>query len=183
MKARGLYKRWFLPVGDLNLGTRFHGRPIGNHPEFSCCDSDLFSVLHATVARQMMATSRLEKDDCRKFDGSTPARLTEAYFRVLQEPGGMDPELIAHDLTKVATENFLTVMAANGTIVPGCGHRTGKRNARTSDRLETRGGKRRKVSLDDTKKLWYHPDARSALDETVRDAATRLASRQDGPGN
>ena len=95
----------------------------------------------------------------------------------------MDPELIAHDLTKVATENFLTVMAANGTIVPGCGHRTGKRNARTSDHLETRGGKRKRVSLDDTKKLWYHPDARSALDETVRDAATRLASRQDGPGN
>jgi hypothetical protein len=183
MKARGLYERWFLPVGDLNLGTRFHGRPIGNHPEFNPCDSDLFSVLHSTVARQMMATSRLEKDDCRKFDGSTPARLTEAYFRVLQEPGGMDPELIAHDLTKVATENFLTVMAANGTIVPGCGHRTGKRNARTSDRLETRGGKRKKVSLDDSKKLWYHPDARSALDETVRDAATRLASRQDGPGN
>lgn len=183
MKARGLYKRWFLPLGDLNLGTRFHGRPIGNHPEFSCCDADLFSVLHSVVARQIMATWRLDKDDSRKFDGSTPARLAQAYTRVLLAPGGMDPELIAHDLTKVATENFLTVMAANGTIVPGCGHRTGKRNARTSDHLETRGGKRTRVSLADSKKLWYHPDARSALDETVRDAATRLASRQDGPGN
>jgi hypothetical protein len=60
MKARGLYERWFLPLGDLNIGTprRFHGRPIGNHPEFSCCDSDLFSVLHSVVARQIMATSR-----------------------------------------------------------------------------------------------------------------------------
>ena len=26
----------------------------------------------------------------------------------------------------------------------------------------------------------YHPDARCALDETLRDAATRLASRQEG---
>jgi hypothetical protein len=54
----------------------------------------------------------------------------------------MDPELIvsqSHMTSPRWTENFLTVMAANGTIVPGCGHRTGKRNARTSDHLETRG--------------------------------------------
>ena len=83
------YDRWFLPKFDLNKGTIFFGRPVGNHPEWMIWDDCLNKDVDDGVGYHVSLTSELAKDDKRKFDLSTPARQDRAYLRLLDPALGL----------------------------------------------------------------------------------------------
>ena len=41
MSEMGYKARWLVSQTDLNVGTRFHGKPVGNFPEFMPLDNSL----------------------------------------------------------------------------------------------------------------------------------------------
>ena len=49
MKEVDIYKRWLLPKNNLNGGTTYSGRPVGNPPEFMPLDNALNSLFRYNV--------------------------------------------------------------------------------------------------------------------------------------
>ena len=85
MKEKGYLDRWILPSSDLydNLPSdarRFYaGKPVGNSPEFMPLDTHLNQDLHSSHDFHATVTQDLIDNDPRKFDGSTPKRLSQSY--------------------------------------------------------------------------------------------------------
>ena len=46
MREQDYEKYWLLPMKDLNIGTTYHNRPVGDSPEMMPLDCSLFNDLH-----------------------------------------------------------------------------------------------------------------------------------------
>ena len=140
MKEKGYYKRWVLPLKDLNAGTVYDGRPVGNSPEMMCLDCSLFKDVADAVNRHVSITSKLADDDPRKFMKNTPQRLLHAYLRIVDPVSGVSPtsERIIQDVERCWDNHLWAIFEARGTVVPGLGSRNGHRRAAPGPRGGTR---------------------------------------------
>lgn len=62
MKEQGYYSRWLLPL-EINRGTCFFGRPVGNSPEMMPMDSSLNKDVDDEVSYHCSLTSTLPEDN------------------------------------------------------------------------------------------------------------------------
>ena len=155
------YDRWFLPKFDLNKGTVFFGRPIGNHPEWMIWDDCLNKDVDDGVGYHVSLTSELAKDDKRKFDLSTPARQDRAYLRLLDPAlglqfgaidGGFPSSVrIIADVKRCYGENITAVVVSKGKPVKLS---TGNRHIR----IGGHGGPRTKGAAEQMD--WLHDDVK-----------------------
>jgi hypothetical protein len=83
LAATCLLDRWVCPELDLNKGTVFAGRPVGNSPELMPWDTSLNKDLKDQLKMHVMFTFSLHPDDPRKFTKSTPRELEDAVRRLL----------------------------------------------------------------------------------------------------
>ena len=117
MKKEGHYKQWIQPEHDLFKGLTYYkeGKFPGNHagamPWDSSCNKDHDDI----VLRHVAATSRMPREDPRKFMLATPADVASAYKRIYNNPvvyrdgkcllppgqGGPPPHRLGHDIMKV----------------------------------------------------------------------------------
>ena len=61
------YKIWVLPLHDLNVNTRYHGRPVDITTELMPLDCSLFNDLRLGLYYHVMYTSLMIKGDVKKF--------------------------------------------------------------------------------------------------------------------
>ena len=132
--TEGYLKRWILPSSDLydNLPIQarkaYQGKPVGNSPEFMPLDTHLNQDLHTSHDYHATITQHLNDDDPRKFDGSTPKRLSSSYLRLYHPETGVAPtsNRIIQDVTRVLS-SLEKVLDAKGCIIDKTG-RTGRRS-------------------------------------------------------
>ena len=73
--GRTIYDRWLNPKNDLNFGTTYHGRCVGNSPEFMPLDNSLNNDLQLSHRYHCAVTAHLPDNDARTFSFSTPLRI------------------------------------------------------------------------------------------------------------
>ena len=146
--GKSYYDRWIHPMGGLNAGTTYEGRPVGNSPEMMPWDASLNKDVDDRVARGVACTKHLKPGDEGyelRYSRATPKLQSSAYLRVLDPvhgPNGGAPtsKRIIQDIDK-----FLPlceeIRLANGTVVEGLGSRNGHRAAANAG-VAKRGGKR-----------------------------------------
>ena len=96
-------KYWVLPMKDLNKGTTYHNRPVGDSPEMMPLDCSLFNDLHEAANRHVSLTHLLHKDDPKKFSLATPKEISRSYCRLWTggaEEGSPTCERIIQDCNK-----------------------------------------------------------------------------------
>ncbi|KAF0705722.1 hypothetical protein AaE_014393 [Aphanomyces astaci] len=163
MRSKDYLRRWILPEQNLNVGTAFAGRPVGNSPELMCWDCSLIKDVDNSFQRHKAWTVHLPRGSPAKFCSSTPQRLEQSYLRLLDPSLGLHAGVptssrIIQDVNKCFGSHLLAVIAAYGAVVHGLGNRNGKRQ---EPGFGTRGGKR--VKLFDVLGHWLHPDADAGL--------------------
>jgi hypothetical protein len=171
MEEKDILKHWFLPELDLNKGTCYAGRPVGNSPELMPLDASLNKDVDDAAHRHIVFTHCLEDDNPQKFTMSTPHKGSRAYQRVWNSPavpafetgeivegGAPSSTRIIQDIDKFLLSAH-TIFRHKGIVVDGLGTRHGHRNEIGIS--QKRGGARKKgVDLPDDS--FIHPDARSA---------------------
>jgi hypothetical protein len=80
-----IFKKWLKPQNDINKGTIYHGRYVGNSPEFIPLDNSLNYDLQLSHKYHCAVTAHLADTDKRKFSLSTPLRIT----RGIKKSGNM----------------------------------------------------------------------------------------------
>ncbi|ETV65465.1 hypothetical protein H257_17802 [Aphanomyces astaci] len=163
MKSKDYLRRWVLPEQNLNAGTAFSGRPVGNSPELMCWDCSLIKDVDNAFIRHKAWTMHLPRGSPTKFCSSTPKRLEESYLRLMDPCHGHDAgvptsDRIIHDAEKCFGDHLMAVINAQGAVVHGLGNRNGKRRESGNG---GHGGKREKAS--DVVGHWLHPDAEAGL--------------------
>jgi len=83
MREQGYLKGWILPEKDLNVGTVFARRPVGNFPELMCWKSSLNKDLKDQLERHVAFTASLDKDCDFKFSKATPKEIDRALERLV----------------------------------------------------------------------------------------------------
>ena len=162
INGRSYYKIWVLPENDLNSGTNYDGRPVGNTPELMPLDQSLNQDVHLCVGRHVAMTRGLDRDDPRCFGIDTPKQAFRAYSRVWEE--WPPSHRIIEDVYRVVHSLKAIYDKKGGVIdkVPRSGHR-----AVVNKDLQGWGGKRvRKTNEEILAKQdehWTHPDAEEAL--------------------
>ncbi|KAG9416880.1 hypothetical protein AC1031_001272 [Aphanomyces cochlioides] len=154
MKSQNYYARWLLPECELNKGTVYEGRPIGNSPELMPWDCSLNKDVDDSFHLHRVMTLALPSDSPYKFCSSTPGRLDSAYMRLIEAVPTSDR--IITDVKKCFTDHILRIIEAKGAVVHGLGSRNGVRYLS----IGGHGGLRQKCNPDDDK--WLHPHARLA---------------------
>ena len=140
--GKPIYERWFIPKNDLNIGTRFHERPVGNSPEFMPLDNSLIADLRHSHQHHCAITAHLPDDDVRKHSLSTPKMIERGIRRIWDnDEGPPTSDRIVHDVIQTINA-FHIVYEAKGNIVPGLCDRNGHR--RKAGQRGTWGGKRQK---------------------------------------
>ena len=156
MRQKGYLQRWILPSSDLynNLPIQarkaYQGKPVGNSPEFMPLDTHLNQDLHTCHDYHATITQHLNDDDPRKFDGSTPKRLTNSYLRLYHPETGVAPtsNRILQDVTRVLS-SLEKVLDAEGCIIDET-IRTGRRrnDKKNDDDRNGWGGSRTKLTQE-----------------------------------
>jgi hypothetical protein len=190
MRQKGYLKRWILPEMELNAGTKFEGRPMGNSPEMMPLDCSCNNDLHNGSERHKFLTIKLDSDDPLKFCLSTPLRGFNTYARVWNVPktrdfltgeevqGGIpEPHRVKHDIEEVI-KSMKTIFDRGGAMVPGLGNRGGVRK-RFCQPSPNWGGVRVKKNAVDEKNKWTHPDAARAVEKMKKELADRYAFKQE----
>ena len=91
--GKSYYDRWIHPMGGLNSGTDYDGRPVGNSPEMMPWDASLNKDVDDCVARHVAMTSWLKEGDEGyelRYSRATPKLQGSAYRRVLDPAHGRD---------------------------------------------------------------------------------------------
>ena len=167
MREKGYYDKWLLPTTNLYTETnspdllkRYRDNPIGNSPEFMPWDSHLNQDVHASHDHHVTLTRHLKDTDPRKFDGSTPKRMSASYHRLLTMVP--TPNRVLEDCSRVL-DSFEAVYNRKGVILDEYGARRGRRDVRRDDGKEIRGGSRQKKAYTRVENL--HPDIASVKTE------------------
>ena len=85
MKEVNIYKRWLLSKNNLNGGTTYSGRPVGNSPEFMPLDNALNNDIQQSLSLHCAITLELDDNDERKFSMRTPNEISKGIRRIFQE--------------------------------------------------------------------------------------------------
>ena len=195
MEKKGYLDRWILPSMDLydnlpNDGGRFYkGKPIGNSPEFMPLDTHLNRDLHTSHDLHVTITQALPDNDPRKFDGSTPNRLSDSYHRLFHPDTGVAPtsNRIMQDVTRVLM-SLEMVLDADGCIIDETtrrGRRHEKRMDEDKNSTDKWGGKRTKMTQEgyshilDKREAHLHSDAVCILQPNV-DRMTHDRRHEEG---
>ena len=124
MKNNGVYSRWLLPL-EINMGTVYENRPVGNSPEMMPMDNTLNKDHDDEVRFHISLTSHLKEDDPKKFTLSTPKRGSSAYHRVWEQVPSS--KRIIEDTNKFL-HAIKVISQHEGVVVPGLGNRKGHRS-------------------------------------------------------
>ena len=115
--------RWLVLQNDLNKGTIFWGRPVGNSLEFMPLDNSLNRDVIMCHRYYCTVTYHLHNDDKRTFSLLTPWSIAQRIKWVMQhESGCPSPSRIQKDC-QLATKYMVMVYCNNGKIVPGLADR------------------------------------------------------------
>jgi hypothetical protein len=178
------FDRWLLPKLDLNIGTAFHERPVGNHAEHMPWDSSLNKDADDCVGLHVDLTDGLEKGadgkwPAEKFLCSTPRLQDAAYLRVLDPTLGPNAgaplgHRIVGDFGRCYGRYLTATCLRKGWAIDehkAVGHR---RRAGGQH-----GGARVKAvaPADD----WIHPDAQAGIKLIKATAAARASSTPSPP--
>ena len=135
----------------LSEARRFYeGKPVRNSPEFMPLDTHLNQDLHSSHDYHSTVTQHLEDDDPRKFDGSTPKRMSDSYHRLFHPDTGVAPssDRILEDIQRVF-HSLKLVHAAEGCMIDE-NNRNGRRFEKNEKQVENGwGGSRTKASQDE----------------------------------
>ena len=126
-KEVSIYKRWLLPKINLNGGTTYFGRPVGNSPEFMPLDNELNNDIQQSLSLHYAITLELDDYDEKKFSMRTPNEISKGIRRIFQEGNVPFSNLILQDINK-AVIAFRTVCQHQGRMVPGLTNRSGQQN-------------------------------------------------------
>ena len=128
MVQKGYKAKWRVPQNGVNAGTRCHGRPVGNSPEFMPLDNSLNADVKRAHDRHVGVTMHLPKDDARKFSNRTPQAISRGIKRIVEsvDHGCPSSSRIIQDCNK-ALDAMWAVYNAEGGIVPGLADRNGIR--------------------------------------------------------
>jgi hypothetical protein len=190
MKEENIYKHWFLPELDVNAGTCYQGRPIGNSPEMMPLDASLNKDVDDGVHSHIVFTNGLAPDNPQKFCMTTPVRGSFAYRRVWNSPviagsesGEIDPggtpssTRIIQDIDKFTT-SCMSIYNHKGTVVPGLGTRNGHRHEAEAKNKGQIGGARTKKQ-DSVSTKFIHPDARGSRQNLLLESKKRFSGDKD----
>jgi hypothetical protein len=182
MKEQGIHKHWLLPELELNKGTWYEGRPVGNSPELMPLDASLNKDVDDAVHRHIGWTNTLAEEHPEKFSMATPSKGSFAYRRVWNCPvvpgvasgdvvldGAPGGARICQDIDKFLT-SALAIFQHKGIVVDGLGTRHGHRNEVGISKV--RGGARKK-GIDEASTAFVHPDAKSGRVNAVSDSVLR----------
>ena len=86
--GKNAYDRWFLPTKEINIGTKYHERCVGNSPEIMPLDNSLNYDLKLSNRYHCAVTSHSPDNDPRKHTMSTPKRRTEGMKKIWEHPIG-----------------------------------------------------------------------------------------------
>ena len=160
MKAKGIYKHWLLPL-EINKGTVYENRPVGNSPEMMPLDSSLNKDHDDVVRFHMALTAHLSEEDPRKFSLSTPKRGASAYLCAWE--GAPSSRHIIEDTNKFLYA-IKVISDFEGIVVPGLGNQKGHQAEGLS--LKKRSG----IWIKNTggqKDRWMHEDAHSCINKQI----------------
>lgn len=112
-------------VNKPNAFHKYAGRQVGNSPENSPLDTDLFSALVTSLHHNWAVTSQLDSSDPRKFQLDTAPHVADALTRTWQT--APTSEQIARDIWRwVGTQ--VEIVNSHGTVVDSLNRRSGKRH-------------------------------------------------------
>ena len=146
MKDKGYYHRLILPQNDLNKGTPYANRVVGNHPHMMPLDEHLNQDLHNKVDVHTVLTKHLPDDDPLKFSKRTPDRMQRAYLKLWDPSLGPDEgaptsKRIQEDINRVINETYLDIFYNRGMALAG-NHRCKGRRKHECGLKGKRGGAR-----------------------------------------
>ena len=141
MKEVNIYKRWLLSKNNLNGGTTYSGRPVGNSPEFMPLDNALNDDIQQSLSLYCAITLKLDNNDKRKFSMRTPNETSKGIRRIFQEGKVPSSNRILQDINNDVI-TFRTVFQHQGRMVPGLANRSGHRNHAASKTKSGQGGLR-----------------------------------------
>ena len=133
-------------------------------------DTHLNQDLHSSHDVHVTLTQDSPDDNTKKFDGSTPKRLSQSYHKFFHPQTGvaLSSSRIQQDVSQVL-QSLESVLATDGCIIDE-NIRRGRRYEKKENDIEKRwGGKRLKSSQDDyllhlkTQEMDIHNDAISIL--------------------
>eukprot|EP01047_Picozoa_sp_COSAG01_P077309 COSAG01_NODE_13878_length_1524_cov_1.350175_1_plen_257_part_00 len=168
-----MFDRWLLPKLELNVGTAFDGRPVGNHAEHMPWDSSLNKDVDDCVGLHVDLTDRIKKGadgkwPAEKFLCSTPRLQDAAYLRVLDPTLGPTAgaplgHRIVGDFGRCYGRYLTATCLAKGWAIDE--HKAAGHRWRPGGQ---HGGKRvKKAAVPDD---WVHPDAQAGI-KMMKDAA------------
>ena len=164
INGRSYHDIWVLPENDLNAGTNYHGRPVGNTPELMPLDQSLNQDVHLCALRHVTYTRGLPRTDPRCFSIDTPKQAFRTYSRVWQE--WPPSNRIIEDVYRVVQSLKAIYEKKGGVIakVPRSGHR-----AIVNKELRCWGGRRVRRTDEEilADQRWTHPEAKAAGMETA----------------
>ena len=120
MSKKGHKAKWLVPQKCINIGTRYHGRPVGNSPEFMPLDNSLNADMKRAHDRHVALTMHLRNDDPMKFSNRTPKAISRGIKRIVEsvDHGCPSSPRIIQDCDKVL-DAMWTVCNAKGESVRG----------------------------------------------------------------
>ena len=175
-------KRWLTPQLELNQGTVYFGRPVGNSPEFMPLDNSLNADIMRSFEYHCSSTSILPKLDPRRFGMETPKKVSECIHRLFDcepgEDGVPDSGRIIHDCDQV-WDSMESVYEEEGAVVHSICDRNGHRYRKAD--AGTHGGGRIKGEWSELD--WMDPLAKIAIFEhqhgIIRDFSGDVISDND----
>ena len=168
---------FILPEAGLNDGLQYYrNRLPGNSPDLMNWDNSLNKDVIDVIDWHVIATTTLDDNNNRKFSLATPKTIQKAVFRLMNpnsDVGVLVPtnRRIIQDTNKVMFA-LKAIVEAEGIVVPGLSHRTGKRGQLDENRSQKRGGSR--VYSYKQRGMYsrvLHGDAASARRERVLESA------------
>lgn len=162
--------RWLLLYNDLNKGTPYHGRPVGNLPEFMPLDNLLNYNLQLSHKHHCAVTAHLEDTNPRKHSLSTLKRIFNGVKKIWEhEIGAPSPDRVVQDVYR-AFEAHEKVYKADGKMVPGLANQNGHRY--DCEGTQEWGDERIK-SYDVSEYHWLLKETRNILEARKRFSLSR----------
>ena len=157
-----IYDKWLKPTNEINQGTIYEGRCVGNSPELMPLDNSLNRDLQLSHTYHCAVTAHLPDNDNRKFSLSTPLRIARGIKKIWEDPiGAPNSKRVIEDVY-LAFEAHRIIYEANGKMVPGLANRNGHRN-RKEGNLKW-GGKRVK-SFEAEEETWLEAGAKTVIED------------------
>ena len=117
-------KRQLCSQGTTNSDNRYKEKSVGNSPELSPLDSNLFADLDNGINQHCAISSIYEKDDKRKFSLGTPKEIQHCVIRTWEVCP--TSERIVQDI-KRWKDSLKKIIDHQGAVVPDLDNRSGRR--------------------------------------------------------